>query len=101
MASHIAEGGRLMLGTQGPHFNYEKTISNGMTYSQEIEPLKDGFIKHYFLDDGTERVMSQTIRYRTYGFEEACAMLSSVGLHYDEDASRADSGSVFIGFSKS
>ena len=101
MAAYIAQGGRLMLGTQGPHFNYERKISNGMTYSQQIEPREDGFIKHYFLDDGQERVMSQTIHYRTYSFDEACAMLASVGLHHDEDASQGNSDSVFIGFSKS
>ena len=101
MASTIAQGGRLMLGTQGPHHNYEKKIANGMTYSQEIQPLDDGFIKHYYLDDGAERVMSQTIHYKTYSFEEACEMLASVGLHPDPDASKAQSDQLFIGFSKS
>ena len=100
MASHIAQGGRLMLGTQGPHFNYERTISNGMTYSPEILPLPDGFIKHYFLDDGAQRVMEQTIHYRTYSFGEACAMLAEVGLHHDEEASKGHSDNLFIGFSK-
>lgn len=100
MAAHVARGGRLLLGTQGPHYDYAKTISNGMTYSQHIQPLADGFIKHYYLDDGADRVMAQTIQYKTYSFDEACEMLASVGLHHDPDASRHDSAACFIGFSK-
>ena len=100
MASYIAAGGRLKLGTQGPHHNYEKTISNGMVYSQEILPTDHGFIKHYYLDDGAERVMAQTIHYRTYSYDEACSMLAQVGLHPDEDVSHGTSGAMFIGFHK-
>ena len=101
MATYIESGGRLKLGTQGPHHNYEKTISNGMVYSQEILPLDDGFIKHYYLNDGPERVMAQTIHYRTYTYGEACEMLAAVGLYPDEGASHATAGSLFIGFHKS
>ena len=100
MASHIASGGRLLLGTQGPHFNYEKTIANGMMYSQEILPTSDGFIKHYFLDDGDARVMAQTIHYKTYAFEEACNMLASVGLQPEWSMDEDHSDKLFIAFSK-
>lgn len=102
MASCISSGGRLKLGTQGPHHNYEKTISNGMVYSQEILPLDDGFIKHYYLDDGDERVMEQTIHYRTYSYDEACRMMAAVGLHPEEEVSHhITSPRMFIGFAKS
>jgi hypothetical protein len=33
LAAHISSGGMLLLGIQGPHFDYEKPISNGMTYA--------------------------------------------------------------------
>ena len=102
MASCISSGGRLKLGTQGPHHNYAKTISNGMVYSQEILPLENGFIKHYFLNDGEKRVMEQTIHYSTYPYEEACKMLAAVGLHPEEDLEHLTSTpSMFIGFAKS
>ena len=102
MASYISSGGHLKLGTQGPHHNYEKTISNGMVYSQEILPLQDGFIKHYYLDDGDERVMEQTIHYRTYSYDEACQMLAAVGLHPVQDlAHHITSPGMFIEFAKS
>lgn len=100
MASHIATGGRLMLGTQGPHFNYQRPIANGMVYSQEIEPIESGFIKHYFLDDGPQRVMAQTIHYRTYPFEQACAMLAQLGLQADAAAAQTPASQLFIGFTK-
>lgn len=100
LASHIAPGGRLMLGIQGPHHNYAKTIANGMVYSQEIEPLADGFVKHYYLDDGSARVMAQTIRYKTYDFEQACDMLRAVGLQYDPSSDPHTSQSCFIRFTK-
>ena len=101
MASYISSGGRLKLGTQGPHHNYEKKISNGMVYSQEILPLEDGFIKHYYLNDGDARVMEQTIHYRTYSYDEACHMMAAVGLYPEEDVSYDATPSMFIGFVKS
>jgi SAM-dependent methyltransferase len=96
----ISSGGRLLLGIQGPHQNYAKPISNGMIYSQEIEPLMDGFIKHYYLDDGRERVMSQTIRYKTYSWAQACEMLAKVGLTPILQPQASGDGSMFIGFTK-
>lgn len=101
LAACIAPGGRLMLGTQGPHFNYERPISNGMVYSQVIEPTEIGFTKHYFLDDGARRVMSQTIHYRTYTFAQACDMLKPWGIEFDGLAHHHDEGGMFMGFSKS
>jgi SAM-dependent methyltransferase len=96
----IASGGKLLLGIQGPHHNYAKPISNGMIYSQEIEPLNDGFVKHYYLDDGQNRVMSQTIRYKTYSWNEACEMLAQVGLHPIMQAHPNGNSALFIGFNK-
>ena len=100
MASCISNGGRLKLGTQGPHHNYEKTISNGMVYSQRIVPADEGFIKHYYLDDGDKRVMEQTIHYRTYPYAEACRMLAAVGLYPDGEPLGGAGQSLFIGFCK-
>jgi SAM-dependent methyltransferase len=100
LAPCIASGGKLMLGIQGPHHNYAKAISNGMIYSQEIEPLMDGFVKHYYLDDGHERVMAQTIRYKTYTWQQACEMLAEVGLHPTLQTHPNGTGALFIGFTK-
>ena len=52
MAQHIAPNGTLLLGIQGPHHDYETVISNGMKYSQKIDPTDIGFTKHYYLADG-------------------------------------------------
>ena len=82
VSQHIQPGGHLLLGIQGPHHNYAAPIRNGYVYSQTIEPLPHGFTKHYFLDDGDQRLMSQRIDYRTYDFEEALEMLASLGLHH-------------------
>ena len=82
MAQHIAPHGTLMLGIQGTHHDYETVISNGMKYSQKIDPTDIGFTKHYYLDDGPQTLMAQTVKYRTYSFEEAKNMLSANGLSY-------------------
>ena len=82
MAQHIAPHGTLLLGIQGPHHDYETVISNGMKYSQKIDPTDIGFTKHYYLDDGPQTLMAQTVKYRTYNFEEAKNMLSAYGLSY-------------------
>jgi len=75
----VCQGGRLLLGAQGPHTDYEKTISNGMVYSQKIEPMAQGFTKHYFLADRGRTVMAQTLEYRTYTFTEALQLLAQHG----------------------
>ena len=82
MAQHIAPNGTLLLGIQGPHHDYETVISNGMKYSQKIDPTDIGFTKHYYLSDATQTLMAQTVKYRTYNFEEAKKMLSAHGLTY-------------------
>ena len=96
LALHLKSGSQLLLGIQGPHFNYEKTISNGMTYAQEIIPTDIGFIKHYFLLDNSKEVMAQTVNYRTYTLSEAKALL---GVHGIEFVSK-DAGSKFLRFKK-
>jgi trans-aconitate methyltransferase len=98
LADHISPQGHLLLGTQGPHFNYETTITNGMQYSQVIEPSEFGFTKHYYLKDCTQRVMAQTVQYRTYGFQDALELLASYGLHYE--ASDLSAKQLFTKFKK-
>ena len=82
MAEHIASHGTLLLGIQGPHHDYETVISNGMKYSQKIDPTDIGFTKHYYLSDGPNTLMAQTVAYRTYSFDQAKDMLSVHGLTY-------------------
>lgn len=97
IASHVSSGGRLMLGIQGPHYDYEKPVSNGMIYSQKIVPSDSGFTKHYYLADDADIVMAQTIDYRVYGFDDALALLGEYGFSYNPAAVR---GSHFIEFRK-
>ena len=97
MAQHIAPHGTLMLGIQGPHHDYETVISNGMKYSQKIDPTDIGFTKHYYLDDGPQTLMAQTVKYRTYSFEEAKNMLSAYGLSYVPEVR---DNKLFLRFSK-
>lgn len=82
MAQHIGPNGTLLLGIQGPHHDYETVISNGMKYSQKIDPTDIGFTKHYYLSDGPNTLMAQTVKYRTYSFEQAKGMLAALGLTY-------------------
>ncbi len=97
MAQHIAPHGTLLLGIQGPHHDYETVISNGMKYSQKIDPTDIGFTKHYYLDDGPHSLMAQTVKYRTYSFEEAKNMLSAYGLSYIPEVR---DNKLFLRFSK-
>ena len=82
LAKHMATGGTLLLGIQGPHHDYETVISNGMTYSQKIDPTDIGFTKHYFLQDGHRKVMDQTVNYRTYTFADAKVLMGAYGFEY-------------------
>ncbi len=97
VSDHVTTGGRLMLGIQGPHHDYAKPVSNGMIYSQKIEPAEHGFIKHYYLADDAGVVMAQTINYRTYHWSEALSLLSAHGFEHDAEAAN---GSHFISFRK-
>lgn len=97
LSKHMAEGGTLLLGIQGPHHNYETVISNGMVYSQKIEPTDIGFTKHYYLNDGDQRVMDQTVRYRTYTFDEAKQLMGKYGFEY---VPSHESNPLFLQFHK-
>ena len=97
MAQHIAPNGTLLLGIQGPHHDYETVISKGIKYSQKIDPTDIGFTKHYYLDDGPQTLMAQTVKYRTYSFEEAKNMLSAYGLSYIPEVR---DNKLFLRFSK-
>jgi SAM-dependent methyltransferase len=97
LGKHISRGGKLLLGVQGPHFDYERVISNGMKYSQKILPGEHGFTKHYYLADETKTVMAQTIEYRTYSFADARRLMSAYGFEFDPDA---DFDKRFLGFTK-
>ncbi len=82
LAKHVKAGGQLLLGVQGPHHDYASPISNGMLYSQKIEPSEHGFTKHYYLADVDKTLMAQTIQYRTYSFAQALDMLQGFGFTY-------------------
>jgi SAM-dependent methyltransferase len=97
LSKHIAVGGTLLLGIQGPHHDYETVISNGMTYSQKIDPTDIGFTKHYYLKDGDHKVMDQTVHYRTYTFDEAKALMGEYGFEY---VPKKDPNQLFLQFKK-
>ncbi|MDB5809630.1 MAG: Methylase involved in ubiquinone/menaquinone biosynthesis [Betaproteobacteria bacterium] len=97
LGKHVSAGGTLLLGVQGPHFDYERVISNGMKYSQKILAGEDGFTKHYYLADEAKTVMAQTIKYRTYSFADARKLMTTYGFEYNPDA---DFDKRFLGFTK-
>jgi hypothetical protein len=68
-----------------------------MKYSQKIDPTDIGFTKHYFLSDGQKTLMAQTVKYRTYSFEEAKNMLATYGLTYVPEIR---DNKLFLRFSK-
>ncbi len=86
LAAHVCREGRLLLGIQGPHFDYEKPISTGLIYSQRIEPNEVGFTKHYYLHSPSETLMAQTIHYRTYSFSQAKQLMSRYGFHFQPNS---------------
>lgn len=97
LAQHIEVGGTLLLGIQGPHHDYETVISNGMKYSQKIDPTDIGFTKHYYLKDGDHKVMDQTIHYRTYTFSQAEVLMGAYGFEY---VANQDQHQLFLQFKK-
>ncbi|MEY4436144.1 MAG: hypothetical protein RL175_1099, partial [Pseudomonadota bacterium] len=97
LAKHITVGGTLLLGIQGPHHDYETVISNGMTYSQKILPTEIGFTKHYYLHEGDQKRMDQTVHYRTYTFDEAKALMGTYGFEYVPEK---DANQLFLQFKK-
>jgi len=98
LASHITPGGKLLLGVQGPHHDYERPVSNGMTYKQKIFPSDHGFTKHYHLLDDNQVMMSQVIHYRTYAFQEALGLLKERGFNYQPNG---EYHGLFLEFNKS
>jgi SAM-dependent methyltransferase len=97
LAQHMAVGSTLLLGIQGPHHDYETVISNGMTYSQKIDPTDIGFTKHYYLQDGDHKVMDQTVHYRTYTFAQAQTLMGAYGFEY---VAEKDANQLFLQFKK-
>lgn len=97
LGKHIAVGGTLLLGIQGPHHDYETVISNGMKYSQKIDPTDIGFTKHYYLHDGDKKLMDQTVRYRTYTFVQAKELMGMYGFEY---VAKNDPNQLFLQFKK-
>ncbi|MBU3648501.1 MAG: class I SAM-dependent methyltransferase [Limnohabitans sp.] len=97
LAKHMAKDGTLLLGIQGPHHDYETVISNGMRYSQKIDPTDIGFTKHYYLHDGEQKLMDQTVHYRTYNFDEAKALMGAYGFEYVPERDRHQ---LFLQFKK-
>ena len=86
VASHVQSEGRLLLGVQGPHRDYQSPITNGYVYSQTIQPITHGFTKHYFLYDHDQKLMEQRIDYRTYSMAEALELLGSFGFKHQPAA---------------
>ena len=97
LAERITSGGMLLLGIQGPHFDYEKAISNGMTYAQKVVPHDHGFTKHYYLIDQGQKIMAQTIDYRTYSWSQSLEMLGELGFAFEPQAGGA---AKFLAFRK-
>nr|VFK02983.1 MAG: Methyltransferase domain-containing protein [Candidatus Kentron sp. H]VFK03296.1 MAG: Methyltransferase domain-containing protein [Candidatus Kentron sp. H]VFK05934.1 MAG: Methyltransferase domain-containing protein [Candidatus Kentron sp. H] len=95
----ISSRGRLLLGIQGAHHDYEKTISNGMIYSQNIISRERGFTKNYYLSDKGETIMSQTVDYRTYSFDDAIELLANHGLKLQ--STKGIKEDLFMEFKKS
>lgn len=100
LGEHVAQPhgrsrGMLLLGVQAPHTSYvqplpaDPTGPAGFLYGQVIEPLPDGFRKHYTLNridpasaGGAIQmppVMAQTTYYRTYTWAEALDLLAIGG----------------------
>ena len=90
--------GCLRLGIQGPHYDYQKTVSNGMTYSQNILKTDSGFRKYYTLTDDNKIAMNQIIDYRICPFQEAVDLFLCYGLEYDRK--QETKNNLFLRFNK-
>lgn len=88
VAASMRPGGRLLLGVQGQHRDYEATIAHpdgDVVYAQSIDPIDDGFRKRYGLRRGSADLMAQTIDYRTYESGDALELLESAGFQLVAD----------------
>jgi SAM-dependent methyltransferase len=101
VAAHLAPGGRLLLGIQAPHSDYECSLGDGTTYGQRIFPLPGGFRKQYRLvRDGAAGppLVDQVLDYRVYPFPEALRLLAACGLTAAAAGQRH--GPVFLEFAR-
>jgi hypothetical protein len=83
VADHLRPAGRFLLGIQGAHSAYSRTLSTGAIYEQQLAPLKGGFRKRYLLTrpgSPGQPVVDQVTDYRVYPWEQAVGMLAQCGL---------------------
>lgn len=97
LSKHIISGGKLLLGIQNPHYDYQKKLDNGMIYAQKITSNQHGFVKYYYLLNEDKILMSQTLNYRVYDFDKTKKMLANSGFIYQPLQTKEN---LFVEFQK-
>jgi SAM-dependent methyltransferase len=84
IAAHLEPGGRLLLGVQAPHTDYDTRLTNGDVYSQRLLPRPDGFWKLYLLadKDGELLMDPMLLPYRVYEARDAARLFAAAGLRH-------------------
>ncbi|MEB3341535.1 class I SAM-dependent methyltransferase [Okeania sp.] len=87
VAYHLKEGGLLLLHLQKPHPNYEKSIGEGIIYSQSIEEVEDTvdyhtLLKSYLFKKEEEIVVQEQIKITCFKPEISEKLLSEAGFDF-------------------
>ncbi|MEQ9483417.1 class I SAM-dependent DNA methyltransferase [Coleofasciculus sp. F4-SAH-05] len=83
VASHLNDKGCLIFSVQGVHKDYEKTLSNGITYRQKIYPRPHSkFDKHYSFSRKNVILAEQTCNYQLLPESMAKILLDECGFEF-------------------
>lgn len=82
LAAAIRPGGSLLLSVQGPHRRHDRTLREGLLYTQHVQTDPEGrHIKDYFIEDQGLVVAHQRLRFRLFAQNTAGALLKACGFH--------------------
>ncbi|NEO70122.1 class I SAM-dependent methyltransferase [Moorena sp. SIO3H5] len=83
VANHLNNQGSLIFSVQGVHQDYEETLTDEITYSQQILPLPyDKFDKHYSFHRNKMLLAKQTCKYQLLPESMAQILLHECGFEF-------------------
>ena len=99
LARHLREGGLLLLHLQKPHQNYEKSLGEGVIYSQSIEEVEDTadyhtLLKSYLFKKEEEIVVQEQIKITCFKPEISRKLLTEAGFDF-QGTSNSDRFAIY------
>ena len=96
VASHLREGGLLLLNVQNPHDNFDKQLSSEVVYSQSVDQLQETgdyriINKTYFFKNQTGEILAQEQHKITLFNQDAYVkMFDQAGFDFQEISSSSN-----------